>query len=182
MLGGQLEARMIPSINWTVRTFTFDMPLGAFPAVLERLRGTPARAAELAASFPESALSQRSNGKWSAKENLAHLTDLHPLDAARLKDFLAGAKMLTAADMTNPATEAADHNRVPIALLLERMRAARQGWILQLEELGEEEVARVAVHPRLKQPMRLLDWAYFIAEHDDHHLARARQAGRAASR
>jgi hypothetical protein len=31
---------------------------------------------------------------------------------------------------------------------------------------------RAIVHPRLKQPMGLLDHLYFVAEHDDHHLAR----------
>jgi hypothetical protein len=173
---------MIPSINWTARTFTFDLPLGAFPALLERLRGTSSRAADLVSGVPETALSHRSNGKWSAKENLGHLTDLHELDDKRLGEFLADAKMLSSADMTNRATESANHNRVPVALLLERMRVARLGWVLKLEALGDEEVGRTAIHPRLKQPMRLLDWTYFIAEHDDHHLARARQAIRDAAR
>jgi hypothetical protein len=27
-------------------------------------------------------------------------------------------------------------------------------------------------HPRLKRLMRLVDHLYFVAEHDDHHLAR----------
>lgn len=31
--------------------------------------------------------------------------------------------------------------------------------------------ARAMLHPRLKQPMRLVDHLYFVAEHDDHHLA-----------
>jgi len=173
---------MIQPIAWTARTFIFDVPIGAFPALLERLRGTPARAADLVSGSSEGVLSHRSNGKWSAKENLGHLTDLHPLDEKRLKEYMAGAPALSGADMTNRATEAADHNHVPIALLLERMRTTRGGWVLKLEGLSEEEIARTATHPRLKQPMRLLDWVYFIAEHDDHHLARARQAIREAAR
>jgi hypothetical protein len=32
--------------------------------------------------------------------------------------------------------------------------------------------AHTMLHPRLKQPMRLVDHLYFAAEHDDHHLAR----------
>jgi hypothetical protein len=28
------------------------------------------------------------------------------------------------------------------------------------------------LHPRLKQPMRLVDHLYFVVEHDDHHVAR----------
>jgi hypothetical protein len=33
-------------------------------------------------------------------------------------------------------------------------------------------VSKAILHPRLKQPMRLVDHLYFAAEHDDHHLAR----------
>jgi|GEM_PF-4393916 len=32
-----------------------------------------------------------------------------------------------------------------------------------------------ALHPRLKTPMRIVDLAYFVAEHDDHHLSRIRE-------
>jgi hypothetical protein len=35
--------------------------------------------------------------------------------------------------------------------------------------------ARAIPHPRLKTPMRLVDHLYFVAEHDDHHLARIRE-------
>jgi len=30
----------------------------------------------------------------------------------------------------------------------------------------------MSVHPRLQQPMRLVDSLYFVAEHDDHHIAK----------
>lgn len=165
---------MIEPLAWTARTFTFDLPLGAFPAVLERLRGTPARAGELVAGVPEDVLGARHNGKWSAKENLGHLSDLEPLDEKRLQDFLAGAAVLTAADVTNPVTETAGHNQTLIAAVLEHLRNARLEWVRNLESLTEQDIARSALHPRLRQPMRLLDWTYFIAEHDDHHLAKAR--------
>jgi len=38
--------------------------------------------------------------------------------------------------------------------------------------LEPESFARVAIHPRLNIPMRLVDMLYFQAEHDDYHLAR----------
>ena len=41
-----------------------------------------------------------------------------------------------------------------------------------LERLPGEAIARSAHHPRLNQPMRILDLIVFAAEHDDHHLAR----------
>ena len=44
---------MIPLARWTTRSFTHELPLELFPAVLERLRGTPARAADLLTAFAE---------------------------------------------------------------------------------------------------------------------------------
>jgi hypothetical protein len=41
-----------------------------------------------------------------------------------------------------------------------------------MEVLPDDVIVRVARHPRLGQPMRLLDAAFFTAEHDDEHLAR----------
>ena len=167
---------MIRPALWTARSFTFDRPLDTFAEILERLRGTPARASELTQGYSENALASQVEGKWSAKQNLAHLTDLAPLEERRLQEFLAGATKLSAADMNNRATEVADHNRTPIATILADMRRQRQHWIGKLEVLSETDIAGTAIHPRLQQPMRMVDWVYFIAEHDDHHLAAARYA------
>ena len=171
---------MITPTRWFDRTFTFDLPLGAFPAVLERLRGTPARAAELVAGLPPQVLTRRVDGKWSIQEHVAHLADLGVLDDKRLDDYLANTPNLTVADLQNRATETADHNRQPIAAVLERLRKGRMDLVHRMDVLTEAEVGRSAIHPRLQQPMRLLDWAIFVSDHDDHHLAHAHQAIAAA--
>ena len=44
-----------------------------------------------------------------------------------------------------------------------------------MEHLGTFEpdvFVRTSLHMRLKQSMRLVDHLYFVAEHDDHHLAK----------
>ncbi len=41
-----------------------------------------------------------------------------------------------------------------------------------LDELEEELIFKSALHPRLKTPMRTIDLFLFVADHDDHHLAR----------
>ncbi len=52
-----------------------------------------------------------------------------------------------------------------------------------MERLTVDQIAR-RDHPRLAQSCYvLIDWAVFVAEHDDHHLASARLAlARACSR
>jgi hypothetical protein len=42
-------------------------------------------------------------------------------------------------------------------------------------------VQRTGLHPRLNQPMRVIDLILFIAEHDDHHLARITELKQAFS-
>jgi hypothetical protein len=45
-------------------------------------------------------------------------------------------------------------------------------FVRRLDEYDATFVERTALHPRLKMKIRVIDLAFFIAEHDDHHLAR----------
>jgi len=166
---------MITLARWTTRTFDHELPLGLYPAVLERLRGTPARAAELLHSVSEPLRRWRVEPAWSALQHIGHLDDLHDLDMRRLQDYASGSPVLAAADMTNRRTEEADHNTGATGVLLERLREHREELAQQLEQFDETQAARAARHPRLQRTMRVIDWMYFVAEHDDHHLARARE-------
>jgi hypothetical protein len=162
-------------LEWTQRKFSFDFPLGVFPGIVERLRGTPARIADLVKGVPHAMLVRRLGDRWSVNEHIGHLIDLDELDHQRLDEFLAGAAALSAADMSNERTSEAGYNDVVTATILEYLRARRTDLVERLESLTDEQVARTALHPRLQVPMRVVDWAYFVAEHDDHHVARIRE-------
>ena len=157
--------------KWVEREFEFNLPVGVFPCVLERLRGTPARLEEVVRGLPSERLTERRGGKWSAQEHVGHLYDLDELHEGRLEDYARGLEVLRAADMSNRKTEEADHNSAHVEDLLAHFRSARASFVRRLEALTEEEVARSAVHPRLGKQMRVIDMALFVAEHDDHHLA-----------
>lgn len=168
---------MIPQLEWTARVWAFDLPIGAFPALLERVRGTPLRAAALVDGCDEKALGLRpSDGTWSVKEHVAHLDDMHDLDEQRLTEFLSGAPRLTPADMTNRRTAEANHAATPMPDIIARFARRREVLVARLETLSEQQVSATSLHPRLLRPMRLIDWLQFVADHDDHHLARARRA------
>ena len=78
----------------------------------------------------------------------------------------------------NRKTHAAKHNAKSVKEILRNFREARLQLVKRVEDFDEEVVKKTAIHPRLGQPMRLLDLVYFVVEHDDHHLAQIRQLWR----
>jgi uncharacterized damage-inducible protein DinB len=157
---------------WFERKFEFTFPLEQYPNVCVRLRGTPARLEEMLRGAPHGVLIRKPEGKWSAQEQAGHLLDLEPLWLARVEDFFADGDSLTAADLTNRKTDEANHNTRDLNALLAEFRTARTRLVDRLAKLQAVDIAQTKLHPRLKQPMRLVDHLYFVAEHDDHHLAK----------
>jgi uncharacterized damage-inducible protein DinB len=165
---------LIDRERWFNRKFTFDLPVWMAPNVLERLRGTPARVEEIVRGAVSNLLTTRTNGVWSAQENIGHLLDLEPLWLTRVEDILAGRPDLTAADLENRSTNDAGHNTRPLGELLSGFRSSRARLVSRLEQVGDDDWTSAALHPRLRTPMRLIDTVFFVAEHDDHHLATIR--------
>ncbi len=130
----------------------------------------------MVAGLSDDALSGRTGQSWSVKQHLGHLDDLHELDESRLQQYIERAPALIAADMQNRRTREADHNTLPVDAIVSRLRTRRLELVDRMERLTVDQIARAATHPRLAQSLRLIDWAVFVAEHDDHHLASARLA------
>ena len=163
---------MSPVPAWFERKFDFSFPVEQYPMVCVRLRGTPARLEELLRGLPGGVLLVKPDDKWSAQEHAGHLLDLEPLWLARVEDFLGDGNTLTVADLRNRKTHEADHNTRELTGILAQFRAARLRLVERVATFEPALFARSLLHPRLKQPMRLVDHLYFVAEHDDHHLAR----------
>lgn len=165
-------------VKWFDRSFDFAATQNIFPSILERLRGTPARLEEKFRSIPEALLSRQVDSTWSIKENLGHLSDLEPLWQQRLDDILTGRTELSPTDLQNTRTSIAGHNEIPVEALLQGFRQIRGKTISLLEAIDEASVFKSALHPRLKTPMRTMDLFLFVADHDDHHLARITELAR----
>lgn len=140
--------------------------------MIERVRGTPARLEDRVQSLAPEILTRRAGERWSIQENAGHLLDLESLFSQRLNEYLAGAAVLHAADMSNRKTYQADHNQVLMQTILTDFRAQRMALAERLDNLDSQIFATVAHHPRLNVPMRLVDMLFFQSEHDDFHLAR----------
>lgn len=156
---------------WFERKFALGLPADAFPDLIERIRGTPARLEERVRGLDPETLVRRAGDAWSIQENVGHLGDLESLWAGRLDDFLQGLDRLRHADLQNRKTHEARHNEAAIEERLKSFRRQRFATVSRLDSIGSEDLARTALHPRLGQPMTIVDHFFFVAEHDDHHLA-----------
>jgi uncharacterized damage-inducible protein DinB len=166
------------TLRWTDRQFAFNLPEELFPLVVERLRGTPARIEDKVRGLSPALLTHRPGDAWSIQEHIGHLLDLDELHDARLDDFLAGAERLRPADTANPRTWEARYNERPLADILTAFRRERERFVARLDAWNQNLIGLTALHPRLNQPMRAIDMAFFTAEHDDHHLGRMTELAR----
>lgn len=123
-------------------------------------------------SLPATILTRRHADSWSIQENVGHLLDVEPLWSGRVDDLLTLKDTLRPADLSNQKTDKAGHNASPLRDLLASFRGTRLKLVERLDGLDHASVTLSAVHPRLNKPMRMLDLAFFVAEHDDHHLGR----------
>jgi len=158
--------------KWFERKFNFDFTENIFPSIIERLAGTPARLEEKFTAIPPEIQTICTEGTWSIKENVGHLTDLEPLWQGRLEDILNDKTELRPTDLQNSKTSKANHNAQTIEALLNDFRSIRKVTIDKISTLREDIIFKSALHPRLKTPMRTMDLFLFVADHDDHHLAR----------
>jgi hypothetical protein len=157
--------------RWFDRDFVFGVPVAEAPALLDRLSLTPQRVESVLGRVPAHVRVHRPEGRWSIQEHAGHLFDLEALLDLRLDDFDRGEPVLHAADLANRRTHEARHNERAPADLVATFRTARMAIHARLAKMSPRDLARTARHPRLDQQLSVVDLCYFVAEHDDHHLA-----------
>lgn len=161
---------MIQQLPWFERSFNFNFPLGLFPVIFSRLEGSIFRLHSILLNADEDHCSRSDKG-WSVKEHLGHLSDLEELWWKRLEDFQQHKPQLSAADLTNTKTSEASHNEKSLEQLLQFFTIERQKTLEGIYAFDEQILSLSSIHPRLQQPMRLIDSLFFVAEHDDHHIS-----------
>lgn len=158
------------TIKWFDRVFDFNFGVDCYPQLYDRLESAPARFAGLLSGMSEALLIAKPDNKWSVKEHIGHLAVLEPLWRQRILDIRDARPVLTPADLNNELTSAGDFNNWDINRLLPYFAEERQQTLDLLNSLPIDRIQFLSLHPRLQQPMRMIDHLYFIAEHDDHHF------------
>lgn len=161
--------------KWFERKFDFSFDNGEYPAIYQRLQQAPDILANIILHIPDDILSYQPTEKWSVKEHVGHLSILEPLWRTRIQDIIQKKAVLTATDLDNKKTTEAGFNEHTIAALLRKFEEERKITLSLLDSIPISEHNHTSLHPRLEQPMRIIDILYFTAEHDDHHIAVIRE-------
>jgi hypothetical protein len=155
-------------LDWFERKFNFGLPEGMLAFYLERLEGTLARIKDKTSSVPERLLSEKFDGKWSIKQNIGHLAEVDEIALKRIDEIVGGAEVMSPA-VFEPRL---DYNAQPLHEVVALFEKNRHANLLAYKMLGENDLLKKCMHPRLKVAMSVIDLAWFDAEHDDHHLVR----------
>ena len=156
--------------KWFDKKFRFEFSQADFGKVLSKLSENPEIISDLVSTLPNDILVQKVDKRWSIQENVGHLIDLEELHTGRIDDFIAEKKTLRPADLNNKKTDEANHNSKNINDLLIELKSVRENFITRMKNLNEKVLTSTSTHPRLNQPMRPIDMAQFVLEHDEHHI------------
>ena len=161
--------------KWFERKFDFNFGPDHYAAVYLQLKQAPVRLRQAIDGLEAAALIHQPEGGWSIKEHTGHLSIMEPIWRVRFHDIDEGSPMLSPADLTNRATAEAKFNLSGIEGLLDQFLTERMTTLALLDNLNMLDESRTSLHLRLQQPMRMIDLAYFVAEHDEHHILRIRE-------
>ena len=125
----------------------------------EALRGVP----------PE-ALSQRANpGKWSARENLAHLARYHQVFLERMDRILNEPNPKFGRYRAEDDPEWAKWQALAGSQVLANLSSLRTKLMARLRSLSDQDFQRTGTHPKFGE-MTLALWLEFFLVHEGHHL------------
>jgi len=155
-------------LDWFERQFSFGLSPGMLPFYLERLEGTIARIEKKVSGIPNEILTRKLDGKWSIKENIAHLAEVDEIALKRIDEMKQGISPMSPAVM-QPGK---DYNLQSVNDVVDFFRINRIKNLQKYKSLNETDLVKFSLHPRLKVQMNPVDLAWFDAEHDDHHLVR----------
>ena len=143
-----------------------SMPQGTLVRLKTQLDSLEA----ILAGASETKLSRRSsNGKWAAREHLAHLGRYHEVFLERLDRILAEDGPELGRYRTEDDPGAAPWFALSTAEIRKRMSKLRPLLVERVAKLGPDDLRRIGIHPAFGE-MPLALWLEFFLAHEGHHL------------
>ncbi|HXD77505.1 MAG TPA: DinB family protein [Puia sp.] len=144
------------------------MPLSS--SMASRLNHQHHSIREIVGDLPENALRMRAQpGKWSALENIAHLTAYQPVFIDRLERIDAEQGPVFGRYVAENDPQFQGYLERSLASLLKQLDTDRSRIQTLLETGGEPFLAKTAKHARYGL-LSVKDWTEFFLLHESHHL------------
>ena len=119
------------------------------------------------------------SGKWSARENLAHLARYQAVFQQRVTQILKEDRPSFRGYKAESDPEWPQWAAMPANEVLTELKRERRGIIALFEPLSDAQLARTATHSRFGE-LTLLQWLEFFLLHEAHHLLAVLQRQRSA--
>ena len=141
-----------------------------YPSLTHRLRNQHVALGEIIKNVDEQKLMHNTEpGKWSAYDNIVHLTIYQPIFINRIKRILNEDSPVFNAYRADDDPDFIAGQKLPLADLLIRLDADRQEIYTFITEIPDEQLSRTAAHPKYGT-LSITNWTEFFLLHEAHHL------------
>lgn len=107
--------------------------------------------------------------KWSIHEHLAHLGRYHEVFFARLNLILNNEVPILERYVANNDDGFLPWSKLSTVAIITKTLKKRSEIFLLLKQLGDWQLKRIGIHPKLGK-MTIEDWVSFFILHESHHL------------
>ncbi len=143
---------------------------------IQVISAIPSKFVNLLASWPDARLDTpyRPEG-WTVRQLVHHVADSHINSYCRFRLALTEDNPTIKPYREDLWAELPDARSGPVELSLQLLKFTHYRWVLLLNSLGEEELARTFYNPSSRQIVRLDTAIALYAWHGEHHYQQAFQ-------
>jgi hypothetical protein len=141
-----------------------------YSALVCRLKTQHLAVAEIIKNIDEQRLNhQPEPGKWSIKDNIAHLVSYQPVFVGRIHQILKGDTPAFNAYSADNEADFIEAQSLPLADLINKLNGNRRQILELLTSLPDDQLLLKGTHPKFGT-MTIPEWTEFFLLHEAHHL------------
>lgn len=141
-----------------------------YSALVCRLKTQHLAVTELIKHIDEKRLTKEPEpGKWSIKDNIAHLVSYQPVFIGRIHQMLKGGTPAFNAYKADNEPDFLHARELPLNELMSRLNGNRRQILELITNLPDDELTLKGTHPKFGE-MTITEWTEFFLLHEAHHL------------
>jgi len=141
-----------------------------YSSLVCRLKTQHFAVAEIIKNLDEQRLKhQPEPGKWSIKDNIAHLVSYQPVFIGRVHRMLKGDKPIFSAYCADDEDDFIEARGWPLEDLLSKLNGNRRQILELITNLPDDQLLLKGIHPKYGT-LTITEWTEFFLLHEAHHL------------